>query len=79
MQAKYDWYSSFPVTCVDSSLVCCSVLEPFATYLATRVKMDELKIFSCVINRYEDYKRNPISQRIDLGNKFNTSIYILNQ
>jgi hypothetical protein len=76
MQAKYDWYYSFPVTCVDSTLVCCSVLKPFTAYFATRIKMEEVKIFSCVINRYQDYKRNSNSQRIDMGNKFNPSVYI---
>jgi len=76
MRAQYDLYCSFPVTCVDSTLVCCSVLEPFAALFATRVKMEEVKIFSCVINRYRDCKRNSNSQRIDMGNKFNPSVYI---
>jgi len=71
MQAKYEWYCSFPFTCVDSWLVHCSVLEPFEAYFATRVTMEEVRIFSCVIDRYQDYKKNSDSQRIDLGNKFN--------
>jgi hypothetical protein len=36
-----------------------------------RVTMEEVRIFSCVIDRYQDYKNNSNSQRIDLGNKFN--------